>query len=180
MFTKTYWPFLTRDVSSAWRGLENYLLSIISHFNIQPNIALEFGVDRGYSTHILSQVFRQVIGVDGFLGDSHIIHEQGDNFYNLVKTSFENTNVTIVRSLFQDFVNKATDTYDLIHIDIVHEYEPTYQCAVWAIQHSNVVLLHDTESFPQVKQVCRDLSAKHSVKFYNIPEHHGLGILFKE
>lgn len=179
MITKEPWILNKRDVSSAWKGLEDYIIPIIKALNINPKIALEFGVDLGYSTDILSQAFEQVIGVDGFLGDSQIIHQQGDEFYNSIKKSFENTNVTLVRSLFEDFIKTNFDHYDLIHIDIIHEYEPTFKCAEWAIQHSNVVILHDTESYPQVKKVCYDIMAKHYVRFYNIPEHFGLGVLYR-
>lgn len=181
MFTRRPWGKPTRDVSSAWKGLEDYIEPLIEYFNIQPNLALEFGVDLGYSSDILSQVFKNVIGVDGFLGDSQIIHEQGDEFYESVKKSFEGTNVTLIRSLFEDFIQqKNNDVYDLIHIDIIHKYEPTFACADWSIQHSNVVILHDTESHPEVKQACYDVAAKHKVAFYNITEHFGLGILHKK
>ena len=30
---KTSWPYSTRNVSSAWRGLEDFLLPIIERFN---------------------------------------------------------------------------------------------------------------------------------------------------
>ena len=38
--------------------------------------------------------------------------------------------------------------HDLIHIDIFHDYANTYEAGRWAVDHSNVVLFHDTESFP--------------------------------
>lgn len=172
--------FKLRDVSSAWKGLEQYLPSIIRELNITPNIALEFGVDKGYSTEVLSNLFTEVVGVDSFTGDKHIIHEQGESFYQHVKSSFENTNVKIIRSSFEDFISTEQRKFDLIHIDIVHLYEPTFNCADWAIQHSDVVILHDTISFPEIYRVCQDIASKHNVGFYNIPEHFGLGILYKK
>lgn len=177
---KSKWPHKTRDVSSAWRGLEDFVLPIIQHFNVTPNIALEFGVDHGYSSDIFSQVFNKVIGVDSFIGDAHIIHEQGEDFFNKVKLSFANSNVEIIRSSFEDFILNNTNFYDLIHIDIVHHYEPTFKCAEWAIQHSNLVILHDTISYPEIYNVCRDISSKHDAGFYNIVDHFGLGILYKK
>ena len=180
MINKKQWHLTRRDnVSTAWKGLEDYIFPIIKHFNIQPNIALEFGVDHGYSTDILSQAFAKVVGVDSFVGDAHINHAQGDKFYNTVKNSFANTNVEIIRSLSDDFIKDNNNRYDLIHIDIVHEYIPTFNCADWAIQHSDVVILHDTESFPEIKKVCQDISTKHNVGFYNITEHFGLGVLYR-
>ena len=180
MINKEKWTLNKRDsVSSAWKGLEDYINPIIDCFNIQPNKALEFGVDLGYSADIFSQVFNKVIGVDSFTGDAHIIHQQGDSFYQDVKNSFAGTNVEIVRSSFENFIENNNDHYDLIHIDIVHEYTPTFNCADWAIQHSNVVILHDTMSFPEIYKVCEDISYTHNAEFYNITEHFGLGILYK-
>lgn len=179
--TKQPWKLNRRDnVSTAWKGLEDYVFPIIDQFKLKQNIALEFGVDYGYSTDILSQAFDKVIGVDSFIGDAHIIHPQGDSFYETVKKSFENTNVDIIRSSFEDFIKENNNTYDLIHIDIVHQYTPTFNCADWAIQHSDVVILHDTVSFPEIYQVCQDIASKHNVGFYNITEHFGLGVLYKK
>lgn len=172
--------FSKLDVSSAWKGLENYLPSIIRELNITPKKALEFGVDHGYSTHIFSQLFEQVTGVDSFVGDEHIIHEQGEDFLNAVKSRFRDTNVTIVQSSFEDFTLTNNDYYDLIHVDIVHLYEPTFNCAKWSLEHSSVVLLHDTVSFPEINRVCEDLSrSTENVNYYNITQHFGLGILYK-
>ena len=172
--------FSTLEVSSAWKGLENYLPSIIQELNVSTNKALEFGVDHGYSAHIFSQIFDEVVGVDSFIGDEHIIHEQGEPFYNTVKTRFDNTNVKIVRSSFEEFIETNDEQYDLIHIDIVHLYDPTFRCAKWSLQHSRVVLLHDTVSFPEINRVCQDLSnSLDNVNYYNIPTHFGLGILYK-
>ena len=100
---------------------------------------------------------------------------------NLTLQRFENTNVDIVRSSFQDFIKTHSNSkYNLVHIDIVHEYEPTFECAEWAVQHSDVVILHDTVSFPAINKVCVDISSKHNnILYYNIPEHFGLGVLYK-
>lgn len=180
MITKQLWPYTKLDVPSAWKGLEDYIFPIISHFNIKPEKALEFGVDHGYSTDILSKAFTKVVGVDLFEGDAHIIHEQGEDFYQTVKNRFKDTNVEIVKSSFENFICKDEDFYDLIHIDIVHLYEPTFNCTEWAVTRSNVVILHDTISFPEIYKVCKDISTKHGLSFYNIPEHHGLGVLYKQ
>lgn len=177
--TKTPWSHSKIRHGSAWAGLEDYIPSLIKEFNINPKKALEFGMDYGYSSWILSQIFEKVVGVDSFVGDIHIRHEQGDQFYEDVKKQFENTNVEIVRSSFEDFITHHDDHYDLIHIDIVHLYEPTYKCAEWSVNHSNIVILHDTCSFPEINKVCEDLSKANNLNYYNIPEHHGLGILYR-
>lgn len=174
------WPFDTlQGVSSAWVGLEDFIIPLIRELNIKTDKALEFGVDHGYSSWIFSKIFKSVTGVDSFEGDIHIVHKQGDEFFKTVKERFIGTNVNLVRSRFEDFISSNNEQYDLIHIDIVHLYEPTYKCAEWALDHSNVVILHDTCSFPEINSVCLDLSKNKSVQYYNIPDHHGLGVLYR-
>tara|TARA_R110000868_G_scaffold133029_3_gene344403 strand:+ start:5408 stop:5953 length:546 start_codon:yes stop_codon:yes gene_type:complete len=174
------WPHDTlQNAGSAWVGLEDYVNPIIEEFNIKPEKALEFGVDQGYSSYVLSKAFEKVTGVDSFVGDIHICKQQGDGFYESVKEQFLNTNVEIIRSSFEDFILTNKDRYDLIHIDIVHLYEPTYKCAEWSLDHSDVVILHDTMSHEAIYKVCVDLATAKGVNFYNIPEHYGLGILFR-
>lgn len=177
---KEKWPGRVLEGGSAWEGLENYLPSLMKNFCIKPGHGLEFGVDKGYSSYILSQLFQKFTGVDAFIGDAHINHEQGDEFYSYVLDRLKDTNIELVRADYRDFIRNNNNRYDLIHIDIVHFYNETYECADWSIQHSDVVILHDTESYPDVKRVCVDIAAKHGVKFYNLPEHFGLGILSRK
>ena len=164
---------------SAWHGIERYMPDIIADFNIKRNSALEFGVDKGYSTTVLSNFFRSVTGVDTFEGDVHA--GKGEN--NLFEITRNNlsifTNITILKDNFYNFISQHDSRYNLIHIDIVHEYEPTFDCAEWAVQHGDIVLLHDTESFPEIKRVCSDIACKHNLRFYNFKKHFGLGILIK-
>lgn len=167
------------DVPSAWKGLENYIQSIISTYNITPNSVLEFGVDTGYSSYIFSKVFNKVIGVDHFLGDDFIKHPQGDDFYNNIIERFKNTNVEIVRSSYQDYILKEDRKFDLIHIDISHTYEDTYACLEWSVFRSDVIIAHDTESFPEVKRAMLDIASKHELNFCNIDKFFGLGILYR-
>ena len=178
-FEKVAWTKELFKVPSGWKGLEEYMPSIISKLNIKTNLALEFGVDSGYSLKILSQIFDKAVGVDAFLGDSHIGHEQGDVFYKEILNKFSNTNVELVKSKYQDFIKNNNSKYDLIHVDIVHFYKETYECAEWSLQHSNVVLIHDTCTFPDMAKVCVDLSKKYSAKYYNITECNGLGVLYR-
>lgn len=180
-FHKQQWPLKTLTVPSGWEGLENYMVPLIHDLKIEQNLCLEFGVDQGYSLYIFSKLFAKVIGVDAFEGDVHIRHEQGEEFYEKIKTTFsKQKNVELVRSFASDFIKNDDNNYDLIHIDIVHEYEPTYECADWAVQHSKVTLIHDTEVFPAMKKVCVDVAKKHNLNFYNITDHFGLGILVRE
>jgi len=179
---KQQWPSTTLKVSSGWEGLENYMIPLIQYFNIEQNSFLEFGVDLGYSLYVFSKLFAKVTGVDAFEGDAHIHHKQGEEFYENIKNTFAKCkNVNLVKSFASDFIKANNNNfYDLIHIDIVHEYEPTYECTDWAVQHSKVTLIHDTDVFPAMKKVCTDIAKKHNLNFYNIPDHFGLGILVQK
>ena len=108
------YPHKLRDIASAWKGLERYILPIIEHFNADTKTALEFGVDLGYSSEAFSNIFDKVIGVDSFVGDKHIKNAQGEAFYKSVCESFVNSNVDIVRSSFEDFIKDNDNRYDLI------------------------------------------------------------------
>lgn len=180
MIEEIDWQGTVLDVPTAWNGLERYIKPVMEHYNVKNDLALEFGVDSGYSLHIFSQIFKKVIGVDSFQGDIHIGHEQGDEFYNRTLKRFENTNAEIIRKNYKDFIKDNNNTYDLIHIDIVHLYDETYECAEWSIQHSNIVLMHDISAFFDVHRVCEDLARKHNLTYNNtINKYHGLGILYR-
>ena len=164
-------------VISAWGDIPTILKDIIVTFNINPQTALEFGVEYGYSTSALANYFTKVIGVDTFIGDIH--SDTKTNHYKVTKRTLKNRykNIQLIQSSYQDYIKTNNSIYDLIHIDIVHTYNETYECGEWAVNHSKVVIFHDTISFDEVKKVCYDLSTKYGLEFYNYPDSHGLGIL---
>lgn len=164
------------DVISAWGDIPTILKDIILTFKINPQLALEFGVEYGYSTSALANYFTKVIGVDTFTGDIHCNVKQ--NHYKMTQNTLKNyRNIQLVESSYQDYIKNNNSIYDLIHVDIVHTYKETYECGEWAVNHSRVVIFHDTISFDEVKKVCYDLSTKYGLEFYNYPDSHGLGIL---
>lgn len=164
------------DVPSAWRGLERIIKDIIVTFGIKQDRALEFGVEFGYSIVALSNYFKEVVGVDTFKGDNNTYDKNVDGLYEAVKEVVPK-NVELVCRRYQDYEDDKF--YDLIHIDIVHTYQDTFDCGDWAMRHSSLVIFHDTESFPMVKKAVEDLAERHNAKAYNYPECHGLGILWK-
>jgi predicted O-methyltransferase YrrM len=171
-------PKLVTNKPSAWGDIPTVLKDIIKRFNINPNKALEFGVQYGYSTSALANYFEEVIGIDTFIGDIHAGVE--NNFFEETKRDLnEFSNIELIESTYQDFILNRKEQYDLIHVDIIHTYEDTFACGEWAVNNSNVVIFHDTESFPSVKQACIDLSLKYNLTFYNYQPSHGLGILIK-
>jgi predicted O-methyltransferase YrrM len=164
---------------SAWGDIPTILKDIIKRFNVDTKKALEFGVEYGYSTSALANYFDEVIGVDTFVGDIH--SSERSNFLELTKDYLqEYPNIKLIESTYQDFILNKKEQYDLIHIDIIHTYKETYECGEWAVNNSNVVIFHDTESFPDVKQACFDLATKYNLSFYNYLSSYGLGILVKQ
>lgn len=172
-------PRLFTEKPTAWGDIPTIIKDIINRFSIKTEKALEFGTEYGYSTSALANYFDSVIGVDIFTGDVHsgIV----DNHYEHTKTNLSSwPNIELIKSDYRDFIKENTEQYDLIHVDIIHTYEATFECGDWALQHSSVVIFHDTESFPEIKRVCIDLAAKHNFEFYNYEHSHGLGILVKK
>lgn len=164
------------NVGSAWGNIPTILKDIIERFNLKQDSALEFGVEYGYSTSALANYFTKVIGVDTFEGDPHSgfkLNHLQTTTNNLVDFS----NIQLVKSDYRDYIRDNNDMYDMIHIDIIHTYNETFECGEWAIKHSKCVIFHDTLSFHDIMRVCKDLASKHNLEFYNYEESYGLGIL---
>lgn len=167
---------LITSKSQAWVGLEKIIADIISFARIEPNSALEFGVEFGYSTAAFANYFKEVTGVDIFTGDEHAGHH-GD-LYDITKTNLkEFNNIRLVKADYRDYIQSENRKFDLIHVDIIHTYEDTYACGLWSAEHSNVTLFHDTQSYPAVKHAVADIAKKTNKKFYNYRLCNGLGIV---
>ena len=166
------------DVPSAWGGNESILEDLIERFQISPKRCIEFGSQHGYSTAALANYFKHVIAVDHFAGDEMAGIGDPDHTFNGTKEALKDfSNITLARTSYQDWIRKDDSEYDLAHIDIIHSYEETYECGEWAIQHADVCLFHDTQSFPEIMTVVRDLAIEYDLHLYNYPHSHGLGIL---
>jgi hypothetical protein len=158
-------PARLLDVPSAWVGLESILPSIIDSFCVNRETAVDFGVDYGYSTVAFSNYFKKVIGVDPVLD-----HVSVNDFKN----------IELKQQRFEDFIANNDNQYDLIHVDIEHWFQTTYDCGTWAVHHAPVVLFHDTMSFTDVLRACLKIADENNMMFYNYPQHHGLGILVRK
>lgn len=168
----------TVDVPSGWGNIPTILLDIIQRFGIKREKALEFGVEWGYSTSAISNYFDKVIGVDTFLGDKHS-GVKPDHYLETKEILKDYKNIDLIQSSYEDFIKTNDDKYDLIHIDIIHEFKPTLECAEWSIQRAPIVLIHDTMIMPEEIIACRVITGKYEqVKFYNYEESNGLAILF--
>jgi hypothetical protein len=190
---KEYRPTLIRkptviNVTSAWEPLAGSIYDILTHFKIKRFKALEFGVERGYSTTVFSNYFKRVVGVDKW---DWILGDGVDRTFGVIKESLKDfKNIKLVQSSFEDYIKDNDEIFDLIHVDVgydTHAYDTTYPCGEWAVLHSNCVLFHDTLSFPGVAQACEELAEKYDFEFYNFAEEVGpagvvcgLGILIKK
>jgi len=167
---------LVQSKSQAWVGLEKIIFDIIEFSKIETVSALEFGVEFGYSTAVLANYFKSVIGVDIFTGDPHAGYH-GD-IYELTRKNLEEfPNIRLVKSDYKDFIASHHGRYDLIHVDIIHTYEDTYRCGLWAAEHSTCTIFHDTQSYADVKRAVADIARKTGRKFYNYRDCNGLGIV---
>jgi len=164
------------QVDSAWKGIENILSDLIERFHIRTNCCLEFGVEYGYSTVALSSFFDSVIGVDTFAGDKHTVNKK-DVYDETVSRLSAFENVRLIRSDYRDWIKQDNNSYDLIHVDIVHTYSDTFVCGLWSAAHSQCVIFHDTESFPAVKRAVSEISRLTGKRFHNFKQSNGLGIL---
>jgi hypothetical protein len=154
-----------RDVISAWGKIPAILKDIILRFGLKQNSALEFGVECGYSTSAIANYFKKVRGVDKDCSCASL-HAW--------------PNIEIIESTFEDYIKTDNNRYDLIHIDIIHDFLPTYLCGEWSVNHSDCVIFHDTISNPEVFQACEALASNYGFEFYNYPNDFGLGILIKK
>lgn len=175
-----YSPKLATQKLSAWGDIPSILEDIIKRFNIKRDKAIEFGVEWGYSTSALSNYFQEVIGIDTFEGDEHAGFK-GNIFEETKSYLSDFKNINLIKSSYQDYIiNDSSEYYNLSHVDIVHTYEDTFKCGEWCVNHSDIVIFHDTESFDDVKRACQDLSIKYNLDFYNYKGSYGLGILVKK
>lgn len=171
-------PLRMIDAPTAWGGNELIIEDLIERFQIAPKRCIEFGVQHGYSTAALANYFKHVIAVDHFAGDEMAgIGDPDHTFLGTKEALKDFPNITLARTSYQDWISKDCDNYDLIHIDIIHSYEDTYRCGLWAVEGSDVVVFHDTLSFPDVMEAVKDLQDYSDYHFYNYPHAHGLGIL---
>jgi hypothetical protein len=164
------------QVESAWIGIESILADLIERFHLGTTSCLEFGVERGYSTVALSSFFNRITGVDTFTGDQHTLNNK-DMYDETVSRLAPFRNIQLIRCAFEDWIKQDNNSYDLIHVDIVHTYAATFACGLWSATHSRCTIFHDTKSFPAVKQAVSDVARRTGKTFYNFDESNGLGIL---
>src|SRR6266704_3402942 len=124
------------EVGTAWKGIERILYDIVNRFDIPQYKALEFGVQFGYSTTALANVFDTVRGVDTFAGDVHAGFF-GDHFEETKAKLKPWPNIELIQARYEDYcLFDDLGQYDLIHIDMAHTYQNTYESGTWAVRHA--------------------------------------------
>jgi len=172
------WPRLMTLRATTWGHIPMIIADIIDRFGVPTQSALEFGTGYGYSTSALANYFEEVTGVDTFLGDLHSGYK--DDHHAMTSDDLSPwPNISLVQSSFQEYICVSDRRHGLIHIDIEHTYRDTYDCGEWSVGRSDVVIFHDTETFPEVRRACSDLADRHSLEFHNYPHCCGLGILVR-
>lgn len=161
---------------TAWEGLEMIIEDILNRFDIGRTSCIEFGVEFGYSSVVFSNYFNEVIGVDIFIGDEHTDHK-GDHYEETRSSLARFKNIELIKADYKDWIKKDNRMYDFSHVDIVHNYKETFECGLWAANHSKCTIFHDTESFPEVRRAVIDIAKATGKKVYNYPYHNGLGII---
>lgn len=175
-----HYPNTINYKPSAWGDIPTILKDIVERFNIPTKSAIEFGVEYGYSTSAFANYFDIVTGVDIFTGDIHAGFN-GDIFEETKNYLKEYENINLIQSSYQDYIaNNNNNKFNLAHVDIIHTYEDTYKCGEWCVNNCDIVLFHDTVSFPEVYKSCVDLAEKYNLTFYNYEQSYGLGILVRK
>lgn len=174
-------PVELTNLEVAWGDIPTILKDIIVRFNLKQDIALDLGVLFGYSTFALSHYFKKVIGVDTFRNDRYNNSiERKSNFKEVCELLKLRTNIELVESMYQDYVKlDPSARYDLIHVDMIHNFKETFEAGKWALQHSDCIIFHDTDGYEEVYAACAYLADKYEWKFYNYNCSWGLGILVK-
>lgn len=164
------------QIDSAWQGLEVVIEDILNRFDIGRDKCIEFGTEYCYSTVVFSGLFKKVIGIDLFIGDEHSGNKK-DHYSETSKSISHYGNIELIKSDYKDYIKKDNEQYDFAHVDIVHNYKETFECGLWAVNHSKCCVFHDTESFTEVRKAVFDIAKQTGKKVYNYPYHNGLGII---
>src|SRR3974390_2243419 len=96
------------DVPTAWNGLEFVIPVLVDDFGINRNLALEFGVDYGFSTSAFANVFKYVVGVDTFAGDPHAgWRGDSEEMFRAVQDNMKQfPNVILLKETWERFAEK--------------------------------------------------------------------------
>jgi hypothetical protein len=164
-------------LASAWKGHRTFANWLVQ--TLKPETIVDLGIDYGFSMFSLAESnIGQVYGIDSFAGDIHTgIHP--DAYDTVIKVINENqyTNINIIVGEFDNIAGVWDKPIDILHIDGLHTYEAVNNdIAVWTKffrNNNSVMLMHDTISFPEVKQCYDNLP----LPKFNFTHSAGLGVI---
>lgn len=140
----------TDHILTAWRGHEQFVWWLCKVK--KPLITVDLGVDEGFSLVELARYNPGVVfGIDHFRGDDFT------GAKNVEEIARENArcsgcNIQILNMTFEAAAEVvAAESVDILHIDGSHRYEDVkrdFETWLPKMRPGGVVLLHDTESFP--------------------------------
>jgi hypothetical protein len=149
--------------STAWKGHFNYAIKLVRILN--PTNIVELGVDYGYSVFAFAYPkIGKVYGIDWFQGDEHagirdtysIVMNMKDN----VSKNFGINNIEIIKGEFNEVSKTWDKIINILHIDGLHTYQNVKNdFETWSkfLSHDGVILFHDIECFPEVRQFFDEL-----------------------
>lgn len=164
------------NLESGWKGHRKFAEWLVNYK--KPETIVELGVDFGYSLFCLANPgIGKVYGIDSFEGDFYTgVHPNAIGWVKKIIKENEYKNIEIIKGYFDNVVKTWDKEIDILHIDGFHTYQETlndYNKWTKFLNSKSVVLMHDVESFQNVKVVYQ-LSNLHKVRFTH---SNGLGVL---
>ena len=164
---------------------------------IRPNCIVELGSFYGCSSFAFLQAIKdkglktEFYSIDTWKGDSFTENDYKENVYShylsIEETLFKNQEVNIIRSTFDEAVDKfPDDSIDLLHIDGSHKYDDVkHDFLTWKkkVKRDGVIFFHDIGDDLLDGELLgshffwEELKAEYKYTF-EFPFSFGLGILF--
>lgn len=171
--------FDIETLPSAWKGHRKFV-EWLMHYH-KPNITVELGVDYGYSLCCMAATNQgHVFGVDTFQGDPHSgPHLDAEHTLRDVIATNNYSNVILIKQTFDQTEANWSLPIDLLHIDGFHTYEAVrndWQRWHKHVSEHGVVMFHDTESHPGVRQLFNEIDWPK----INFTQSAGLGIVSRD
>lgn len=166
------------SVTSAWIGYREFAKWLVEEMN--PSVTVDLGVDYGYSTYALAMGNKgKVYGIDHFEGDPFTGIRNTREF---VMDSLEYlkqkgiSNIEIISGNFDRVALGWKKKIDILHIDEVPtEIKKDYDTWGKFVKDNGVILLHNTQAFPEVKEFFNRLD----LPKYEFSHSGGLGVVSK-
>lgn len=137
-------------IPTAWKGHGAFADWLVK--KIRPQVTVDLGVDHGFSTFCFgAPKIGHVYGVDSFEGDPCAGERDVMTTYwtvlNLQEQLGLNSNITFIRSYFDDLAKIWNKPINILHIDGDHSYEAVKNdFLTWSrfMKDDGVILMHDT------------------------------------